>query len=132
MSNKDKLIEARNRIYDIYRRSAREIKEIDPNVLSVEIHYEMRFLTGVCPIKPLMEDVKLNPNDKLFWYHKCLNQDCTGSGFFLTDEISEAVRTHKVVEGKKYCDGKEDWKYLDASGCSCETTLYYKITPIFK
>lgn len=129
---KDQIIEARNRTYEIYSRSARKINDIDSNVIKVEIHYEMSFLTGVCPTKPLMENVILNPNDKLFWYHKCLNRDCTGSGFFLTDEISEAIRTHKVVEGKKYCDGKEDWKYLDASGCSCETTLYYNITPIFK
>lgn len=130
--NKDKIIEARNRTYDIYRRYARKINEIDSNVIKVEIHYEMRFLTGVCPTKPLIDDDMLNPDDKLFWYHKCLNPDCTGSGFYLTDEISEAIKSHNIVKGEKYCDGKEDWKYLDASGCSCETTLYYEIRPVFK
>jgi len=130
--NKYKIIEARNRTYDIYRRSARKISEFDSAVLKVEIHYKLNFNTGVSQTKPLVGNTVLNPNDKLFWYHKCLNRDCTGSGFFLTDEILEAIRTHKVVEGKKYCDGKEDWKYLDASGCSCETTLYYNITSIFK
>ena len=130
--NKDKIIEVRNRTYDIYRRFARKINDIDSNVIKVEIHYEMRFLTGVCPTKPLIDDDILNPDDKLFWYHKCLNPDCTGSGFYLTDEISEAIKSHNVVKGEKYCDGKEDWKYLDASGCSCETTLYYEIRPVFK
>lgn len=130
--NKDKIIEARNRTYDIYRRSARKISEIYSDVLEVKIHYEMRFLTGVCPKSTLIDDIILNPSDKLFWYHKCLNRDCTGSGFYLTDEISEAIESHKVVTGKKSCNGKEDWKYLDASGCSCMTTLHYEIRPVFK
>lgn len=130
--NKGKIIEARNRTYDIYRRFAQKISEFDSAVLKVKIHYEMKFLTGVCPIPPLIDDVILNPDDKLFWYHKCLNRDCTGSGFYLTDEISEAIRSHNIVKGEKYCDGKEDWKYLDASGCSCETTLFYEIRPVFK
>lgn len=64
--NKDKIIEARNRTYDIYRRFARKINDIDSNVIKVEIHYEMRFLTGVCPTKPLIDDDFLNPDDKLF------------------------------------------------------------------
>ena len=130
--NKDKIIEARNRTYDIYRRSARKISEIYSDVLEVKIHYEMRFLTGVCPKSTLIDDIILNPSDKLFWYHKCLNRDCTGNGFYLTDEISEAIEFHKVVKGEKSCNGKEDWKYLDDSGCSCETTLLYEIRPVFK
>lgn len=67
--NKYKIIEARNRTYDIYRRLAKKISEFDSTVLKVEIYYEMRFLTGVCPIPPLIDDVILNPDDKLFWYH---------------------------------------------------------------
>lgn len=108
--NKDKILEARNRTYDIYRRFAQKISELDSAVLKVEIHYEMRFLTGVCPKSTLIEDIILNPSDKLFWYHKCLNRDCTGNGFYLTDEISKAIESHKVVKGEKSCNGKEDWK----------------------
>lgn len=130
--NKYKIIEARNRTYDIYRRSARKISEIYSDVLEVKIHYEMRFLTGVCPKSTLIDDIILNPSDKLFWYHKCLNRDCTGNGFYLTDEISEAIEFHKVVKGEKSCNGKEDWKYQDASGYSCMTTLHYEIRPVFK
>lgn len=98
--NKDKIIEARNRTYDIYRRFARNINDIDSNVIKVEIHYEMRFLTGVCPTKPLIDDDILNPDDKLFWYHKCLNPDCTGSGFYLTDEISEAINLIMLLRAR--------------------------------
>lgn len=36
---------------------------------------------------------------------------------------------HKIVNGIKYCNGKEDWKYLNASGCSCMTTLRNEIKP---
>ena len=129
---KDNIIEYRNRTYEINRRSAREIMEIDANVLRVEIHYKLNFNTGVSQTKPLVGNTVLNPSDKLFWYHKCLNRDCTGSGFYLTEEISEAIESHKVVTGKKSCNGKEDWKYQDASGCSCMTTLHYEIKPVFK
>lgn len=38
--NKDKIIEARNRTYDIYRRFAQKIREFDSALLKVEIHYE--------------------------------------------------------------------------------------------
>lgn len=121
-----------NRIYDIYSHSAREINEVDSNVLRIEIHYEIDFRTAVCPTKPLVGDTVLNKHDKLFWYHSCLNPDCTGNGFYLTDEIYEAIESHKTLKGQKFCDGKEDWKYLDASGCSCMTTLTYGIKVIYK
>ena len=55
--NKYKIIEARNRTYDIYRRSAKKINEFDSAVLKVEIHYEMRFLTVIFSIPPLIYDV---------------------------------------------------------------------------
>lgn len=130
--NKDKIIEARNRTYDIYRRSARKISEFDSAILKVEIHYKLNFNTEVSQTKSLVGNTVLNPNDKLFWYHICLNSDCTGSGFYLTDEISKAVESHKVVKCEKSCNGKEDWKYQDASGYSCMTTLHYEIRPVFK
>lgn len=131
MKNKDKLIAARNKIYNIFRSSAKEIKKIDANVVKIEIRYELNFLTGVCPTKPLTGNMVLNQNDKSFWFHSCPNPDCTGNGFYLTDEINEAIRTHKPMKGKKHCEGKEDWKYLDVSGCTCMTTLTYEIIPYF-
>ena len=102
--DKDKIIDARNNTYDMYWRFARKISEIVNDVLKLEIHYEMRFLTGVCTIPPLIDGVILNPDDKHFWYHKCLYWDSTGSGFYLTDEIYKAVKSLGVVKGKKFCD----------------------------
>lgn len=99
--NNDKIKEARNRTYDIYRRSARKISEFDSAILKVEIHYKLNFNTEVSKTKSLVGNTVLNPNNKLFQYHKCLNRDCTGSGFYLTDEISKAIESHKVVKGER-------------------------------
>ena len=131
--DKDQIINNRNRVVFTYRNSARKINEVDAKVLWVEIHYEMVFKTGVCSIEPLIKTDVLMPDDKLFWYHPCLNKDCTGRGFYQTDELREAIKSHKIVKGVKYCDGKEDWKYYSKpSGCSCMTTLRYEIKPFFK
>lgn len=132
MNNKDLIIQNRNRIYSIYRDSAKLLKEVDCIVSYIEIDYTMIFLSGVCPIKPLVEKVVITPDDKLFLYIPCLNKNCTGNGFYLTDEIERAICLHQVIKGEKKCEGKEDWKYLDSSGCSCLTTLKYIITPVFK
>lgn len=41
--DKDQIIDNRNRVVFTYRNSAQKIKEVDENVLRVEIHYEMSF-----------------------------------------------------------------------------------------
>ena len=132
MNNKDLIIQNRNRIYRICRDSAKLLKEVDCKVSSIEIDYTMTFLSGVCPIQPLVEKVLLTPDDKLFLYIPCLNKDCTGNGFYLTDQIERAIHLRQVITGEINCGGKEDWKYLDSRGCSCLTTLQYTITPVFK
>ena len=132
MNNKDLIIQNRNRIYNIYRNSAKLLKEVDCIASYIEIDYTMTFLSGVCPIQPLVKKVVITPDDKLFLHIPCLNKDCTGNGFYLTDEIERAIHLRQVITGKINCVGKEDWKYLDSGGCSCLTTLKYTITPIFK
>lgn len=64
--NKYKIIEARNRTYDIYRRSARKISEFDSAVLKVEIHYKLNFNTGVSQTKPLVGNNVAIVNQSLF------------------------------------------------------------------
>mgnify|MGYP004527838847 CR=1 FL=1 len=64
--NNDKIKEARNRTYDIYRRSARKISEFDSAILKVEIHYKLNFNTEVSKTKSLVGNTVLNPNNKLF------------------------------------------------------------------
>ena len=92
--NKDKIIEARNRTYDIYRRFARKINDIDSNVIKVEIHYENEILDRrVCPTKPLIDDDILNPDDKLFGIINVSIQIALVVDSLLTDEISEAIKS---------------------------------------
>ena len=130
--NKDLIIQNRKRVYSINRNSARLLKEINADVSYVEIAYTMIFSTLVYRVKPLIDKIVLYPEDKLFLHIRCLNKDCTGNGFYLMDEIERAICLRQFVIGEKKCDGKEDWKYLESSGCSCLTTLKYTITPIFK
>lgn len=129
--NKDLIIQNRKRVYSINRNSAKLLKEINADVSYVEIAYTMIFSTLVYRVKPLIDKIVLYPEDKLFLHIRCLNKDCTGNGFYLMDEIEKAICLRQVVIGEKKCDGKEDWKYLESSGCSCLTTLKYTITPIF-
>lgn len=130
--NEDLIKQNRNRIYRINRDSARLLKEVNSGVSYVEIAYTMTFSSGVCPVKSLVDQIVINPDDKLFWHSWCLNKDCTSNGFYLTDEIEKAIHLRKVIAGEKKCDGKEDWKYLNSSACQCMTTLKYTITPVFK
>lgn len=111
------------------REIARRISEINPQCKSVRIIGTQSFLTGVCPTKPYVIDLILAENDKAYFHRDCLNCDCTGNGFSLTDKIYEAVRSMQEVSGILYCDGKEDWKYVNATGCSCMGKLEYHIIP---
>ena len=45
--------------------------------------------------------------------------------------LRQSISSRKIIRGKIYCTGKEDWKYLNASGCTCQTTLYYELAPNF-
>lgn len=58
--------------------------------------------------------------------------DCTGNGFYLTRALQKALASRSCIEGEMWCDGKEDWKYIKSSGCSCMTCLKYKIEPQFE
>ena len=74
----------------------------------------------------------LGPTDKLYLHYDCVNPDCTGYGFGLTEVLRDALNSRKCVEGRMACSGKEDWGYRDSSGCSCDTVLEYKIEPEFE
>lgn len=106
--DKDQIINNRNRVVFTYKNSARKTNETDENIIRVESHYEMVFKTGVCSTGPLIKTDVLMLDDKLFWYHPCLNKDCASSSFYLTNELQDAIKSHKIVKGVKYCDGKEN------------------------
>ena len=103
------------------------------NVNMVNVSVKITFNSGVLS-NPYVQEYNdtLTPEDKLFLHYDCINRDCTGDGFVLTILVREALITRKCVEGKMMCKGKEDWKYLGSCGCSCMTTLVYKIEPIYR
>lgn len=116
--------------YEYDRREvARLIREINPQCKQVRVTGKQTFLTAVCNVEPVTFDVILNADDKAYLHRDCINKDCTGNGFSLTNEIYEAVKSMKEIFGTLHCDGKEDWKYIDASGCSCMGKLEYHIIP---
>lgn len=100
---------------------------------AVKIRVQITFRSAVLTF-PYTEEYSrtLGPTDKLYLHYKCVNPDCTGYGFDLTDVLRDALNSRKCVEGNMACSGKEDWKYIDSSGCSCDTVLEYRIEPEFE
>ena len=109
---------------------AKSIAEINPKCKGIKIIGKLSFQTAVCQIEPQIIDQTLDSTSKAYFYCKCLNPDCTGKGFSLTNEIRQAVHELREISGSIKCDGKEDWKYIDAVGCSCMSQLDYNIIPI--
>lgn len=128
MRNIEKLKQARSQYqWDDYVTS-RSIREQFPECRRVILTGKMTYLSGLGKFEQEIHRV-FNPEDRLYCHYECNNKDCTGNGFSLTSYLAESIRSGKVVEGELHCDGKEDWKYLNASGCSCMTTFMFKLTP---
>lgn len=112
------------------REIASTIRELSPDCKGVEIQVKLSFISGVGKSEKGISRT-LGKDDKAFLYHDCLNPDCTGFGFSLVDEIYSAIMSRQIIEGIKRCEGKEDWKYVDHAGCSCQSECMYRIIPIF-
>ena len=112
---------------------APSISEVYKNVKVVKVSVEFTFKSAVLrdpSVKKYERDMR--PSDRLYLWYECENKDCTSDGFELTDALRNSLSSRGCVEGEMHCTGKEDWKYLRASGCSCRTTLKYKIEPEFE
>ena len=106
------------------------LKEIDPKCKRVSIHVVLSFVSTFGVMKKEI-DTSIAPEDKVYFHVDCLNNDCTGHGFSISNQIREALRVHGIIEGEIRCDGKEDWKYLNNTGCSCMGSCKYRIEPLF-
>lgn len=128
-----KLREQRNYVLNMKRTAARPIKELFPDVKSVHIHAVVSFQTEVCVEFIEKEyDFTLFPPDFLFVHFPCVNKDCTGMGFDITNTVRECLKEHKSIECEHIrCDGKEDWKYVGHSGCTCQGELVFTVIPSF-
>lgn len=112
------------------RGMARTIRELAPECKGVKLYIKLSFVSAFGKNEEVY-NITLNPIDKAHWYHECLNRDCTGFGFYLDNEIYSAILDKQIKEGTIRCDGKEDWKYIDSSGCSCMSDCKYRIIPLF-
>lgn len=110
-------------------RGARTIGELFPHVDHVQVEVSIIFETAVCKTTSHLFKRTLKPQDKVHLYYECINPDCTGSGFSLTSALYECLQYNKLMEGSIRCNGKEDEKYMNATGCSCMTTCRYKLKP---
>lgn len=129
---KNKLKENRFKIRWEEECSSLYIKDIYSNVRSISVTVRIVFESAVLA-RPVEKEYfrTLTPDDRLFLYYDCLNPDCTGHGFNLTNILRTSIERKQCIQDTLFCEGKEDWKYLHASGCSCMTKLFYKIEPEF-
>lgn len=129
---KEKLKQSRAKIRWEQEYSSLYIKETYSNLRSISISIKIVFESAVLALPVEKEYSRtLTPNDRLFLHYDCLNPGCTGHGFDLTNILRASIERKQCIQGTLFCDGKEDWKYLRASGCSCMTKLFYKIDPEF-
>lgn len=127
--NENQLKEQRNRLRSEKIYNARTLGDIFPDIESVEIRASILFESGVGDGVEKEYRIVLGRNDKLYAHIPCLNNDCTGYGFDLTDIMRESIRKRESDFGKVECDGKEDWKYYGSSGHTCQSTLNYAVFP---
>ena len=129
---KNKLKENRFKIRWEEESSSLYIKDVYSNIHSISVNVRIVFESAVLATPVEKEYSRtLTPHDRLFLYYDCLNPDCTGHGFNLTNILRTSIERKQSIQDTLFCDGKEDWKYLHASGCSCMTKLFYKIEPEF-
>ncbi len=106
------------------------LKELAPECKGVNIHVFLLFVSAFGTTRKEI-DTSIAPEDKVYFHVDCLNNDCTGHGFSISNQIREALRSLEIIEGEVRCDGKEDWKYLNNTGCSCMGSCKYRIEPLF-
>lgn len=112
--------------------TARTINDVYKDVKVVHVSLEIIFKSAVLrDLKVKKYQRTIEPSDRLYLHYDCENKDCTSDGFDLTSELRNALASRRCVEGVMHCTGKEDWKYVGASGFSCMTTLKYRIEPEF-
>ena len=129
--NEKKMKEQREIRKGIRYSMAKTLREVFPNVDKLFVDVKLSFSSSV-GIDTKKEFHRILEGTDLFYLHfDCLNVDCTGDGFDLEDIAKMAIQSHSAQSGILKCNGKEDWKYLRSSGCSCQSCLKYVVRPQF-
>lgn len=129
--NEKKLKEQREIRKGIRLSAVKTLRDVFPEVDKLFVDVELSFSSSV-GIETKKEFHKILEGKDLFYLHfDCLNVDCTGDGFDLESIAQIAIQSHSIQSGILKCTGKEDWKYLKSSGCSCQSYLKYVVRPQF-
>lgn len=129
--NEKELKSQRDYLLNMKRSAAKPINKQFSDVENVHILAIASFSSPFTGLIEKRYELTLSPSNLLYAHFPCVNRDCTGAGYDITDKIRECLKEHKSIEGNIQCDGKEDWKYIGHSGCSCQSELNYQIIPSF-
>lgn len=130
--NKDLLIKQRYNLLAAKASNAKTLHSEFPEVEYVTIFAIVTFTSGTGMLVEKEYNRKLDKDSLMYVHFPCTNKDCTSLGFDITDIVRDCIRRKEEVTVEDIrCDGKEDWKYYNAVGCSCDTTLYCVVTPHF-
>lgn len=109
------------------RSQARTIAEAFPGRNGIHVWYKVEH-TGFAGHVERGHEFDLLPKDALCIQVPCPNRDCTKGFFSLTAEAWGCLKDGRERTGKMDCHGKEDFKYYDHNGFTCQTELQYRIT----
>lgn len=130
--NKDQLIKQRCNLLAVKASNAKPLRSEFPEVEYVTLSVIITFVSGTEVSVEREYNIRLDRDSLLYVHFPCANRDCTSLGFDITEIVRDSIRRKaEITEEDIRCDGKEDWKYYNAVGCSCDTTLYCVVIPHF-
>lgn len=129
--NKEQLIQQRYNLLAIKASNAKSLHYEFPKVEYVTISATISFISATDVMIEKEYNIRLDKDNLLYVHFPCTNKDCTSLGFDITETVRDSIRCKEELTEEVRCDGKEDWKYYNNVGCSCDTTLHYIVTPHF-
>lgn len=105
--------------------AAATVSQLNPSISEVRITIS---ITGKEPVS-----ITLTPDSKYMMRVDCPKRDCDNGHIDLSDEIFNAVKLGKSVEGRKKCPGHlKKYNHNRSIAFDCETYVKYKIEPVLK
>jgi hypothetical protein len=108
-----------------------EIKELYPKIDLIKMELAFNY-SGAYTVNK-QDYIEYKPFDKMFFKIKCANPECVFSDLDLSSEIFTMYHNNEnIKEGKKICNGAQDYKRYRSKGTSCLCTMQYKIQIEYK
>ena len=114
-----------NQIYLERFDTSETIFQLNPSVV------EIRIATAVEGQEPVK--TTLYPDCKYMKRVSCPNDECDNDYIDISNEILDAVKSGKTIEGKKKCEGHlKKYAHNSSPAYDCEVYVRYKIEPVLK